>query len=405
MAKSAQALLIATMDTKSQEALFISTCLKQAGIPVQIMDAGIKGNSPVSVNISREVVATAGGKSLIEVQNIGHEGKALEIMTKGAIACAQNLFRANQIQGIIGLGGSMGTTLASGVMRSLPVGVPKVMISTMASRDTRAFVGTRDILMLHSVCDLAGLNRITRKILCNGALALAGMLQPAGFAEDRMNKPLVFLTTLGTTEVCAQQVRLTLEEKGSEVIVFHTVGSGGRAMEEMIEQQGVSTLIDLSLHEMADHLFGGDYDAGPDRGKIALKLGLPTILVPGNIDFLVTGPLATARRLFPDRPYHVHNAAITVVRSTHQEIEMLSRTIAKRCNEASGPVKMLIPMDGFSAFDSKEGPLYDPDARQLFAQTLQDHLNNQMIVTLLPYHINDPEFSLAILDAVENLGA
>ena len=171
----------------------------------------------------------------------------------------------------------------------------------------------------------------------------------------------------------------------------------------MIEPEGVSTLIDLSLHEMADHLFGGDYDAGPDRGKTALKLGLPTILVPGNIDFLVTGPLTNARRLFPGRPYHVHNAAITVVRSTRHEIEILSHTIAKSCNEACGPVKMLIPMDGFSAFDSKEGPLYDPDAPQLFAKTLQDHLNDQMTVSLLPYHINDPEFSLAILDAVENL--
>jgi len=403
LTQSAEALLIATMDTKGQEALFISTCLQQAGISVQIMDAGIKGDSPVPVNISRTEVAKAMGKSLAEVQNIGHEGQALEIMTKGATICAQNLYRQNRIQGIIGLGGSMGTTLASGVMRSFPVGVPKVMISTMASRDTRAFVGTKDILMLHSVCDLAGLNRLTRKILHNGAMALAGMLQPVPATEDQISKPLIFMSTLGTTEACVQQVRRTLEEKGNEVVIFHTVGSGGKAMEEMIEPEGVSLLVDLSLHEIADHRFGGDYDAGPNRGNTALQLGLPTILVPGNIDFLVSGPLEAARRLFPDRPYHSHNAAITVVRSTHEEIQTLARTIANWCNVATGPVRMLIPMKGFSAFDSKEGPLYDPEAPPLFAETLQEHLNDHRTISLLPCHINDPEFAEAILEAIYQL--
>jgi len=400
---SAEALIVATMDTKGREALFIAALLKQAGIGVQIMDAGIRGNSPAPVDIRREEVATAGGKLLAEVQNIGHEGQALEVMTTGAIACAQALYRQNRIQGVIGLGGSMGTTLASGVMRALPVGVPKVMISTMASRDTRAFVGTKDILMLHSVCDLAGLNRLTRKILRNGAMALAGMLQPTAAVEDQIAKPLAFLSTLGTTEACAQQVRRTLEDQGDEVVIFHTVGSGGRAMEEMIQPEGVSFVVDLSLHEIADHLFGGDYDAGPDRGKTALTLGLPTILVPGNIDFLVTGPLENARRRFPGRPHHVHNAAITVVRSTHAEMKTLSQTIAERCNEAAGPVKMLIPMNGFSAFDHPEGPLYDPDAPRLFAETLQEHLVDPSIVSLLPYHINDPKFAQSILDAIGQL--
>jgi uncharacterized protein (UPF0261 family) len=403
LTQSAKALLIATMDTKGREALFISTCLKQAGTTVLVMDAGIRGASAFPVDISREAVAKAGGKSLVEVQHIDHEGQALEVMTKGAIACAQSLYRQDRIQGVIGLGGSMGTTLVSGVMRSLPVGVPKVMISTMASRDTRAFVGTKDILMLHSVCDLAGLNRLTRKILRNGALALAGMLQPTTATEDQLPKPLIFLSTLGTTEACARQVRQVLEEKGNEVVIFHTVGAGGQAMEEMIEPQGVSALVDLSLHELADHRFGGDYDAGPDRGRKALQLGLPTILVPGNIDFLVSGPLEAARRRFPGRPYHAHNAAITVVRSTQAEIEMLSQTIAHWCNAATGLVKILVPMDGFSAFDSVQGPLYDPAAAQLFAKTFQKHLVDHGTLSLLPYHINDPEFAEAIVEAFYQL--
>jgi uncharacterized protein (UPF0261 family) len=400
---SAEALLIATMDTKGREALFIKTCLDQAGIPVQIMDAGIRGQSPVPVNISRTDVARAGGKTLEEVQNIGNEGQALGIMTQGAVACAQDLYRQGKLQGVIGLGGSMGTTLGTGVMRALPVGVPKVMISTMASRDTRAFVGTKDILMLHSVCDLAGLNRITRKILRNGAMALAGMLQPTIDAEESTQKPLVFISTLGTTEACAQQIRCRLEEKGYEVVIFHTVGSGGRAMEEMLAREKISALVDLSLHEIADHLFGGDYDAGPDRGKPALQNGIPTIIVPGNIDFLVTGPLQNARRLFPDRPYHVHNAAITVVRTARREMEILAEAIAERCNQAGGPIQILVPMGGFSAFDGRQGPLNDPEARPLFVEKLKAHLDRKINLIVLPHHINDPEFSLAVLDAFEQL--
>ncbi len=305
-----------------------------------IMDAGIRGESPVPVDIHRIDVARAGGKPLAEVQTLGHEGKALEVMTRGAVKIASELFQQDRFQGVIGLGGSMGTTLGTAVMRSLPVGIPKVMISTMASRDTRAFVGTKDILMLHSVCDLSGLNRVTRKILRNGAAALAGMLK-CPVSDEKVEKPLVFISTLGTTEACAQHVRRTLESQGCEVVTFHTVGSGGKSMEEMIKQEKVTALVDLSLHEIADHHFGGDYDAGPDRGKTAIKNQVPTILVPGNIDFLVTGPLETARLRFPDRPYHVHNAAITVVRTTRDELEMLAKTIAKSCNDATSPVKIL----------------------------------------------------------------
>jgi len=398
LANKPTALIVATMDTKGQETIYLADCLKAEGIAVTIMDAGIRGQCPVPVDISRQKVAQAGGKSLEEVQTIGHEGKALEVMTNGAIQCALELHRQNQVQGIIGLGGSMGTTLGSGVMRSFPVGLPKVMISTMASRDTRAFVGTKDIFMLHSVCDLVGLNRVTKKIMRNGALALAGMLRSAVPDEAADQKPLVFVSTLGTTEACAQQVRKTLEEKNNEVVIFHTVGSGGKAMEEMIRQENVSVLVDLSLHEIADHLFGGDYDAGPQRGTAALARSIPTILVPGNIDFLVTGPLENALKQFPNRPYHSHNAAITVVRTNHEEIKMVAKAIADLCNNAQGTVKILIPMNGFSAFDHKEGPLHDPEAPEIFKKMLEKNLDDKSSLKTLPFYINDSEFAQAIID-------
>jgi uncharacterized protein (UPF0261 family) len=289
-------------------------------------------------------------------------------------------------------------------MRSFPVGFPKVMISTMASRDTRAFVGTKDILMLHAVCDLAGLNRITRRILRNGALALAGMLQLPKRDAAKSESPLVFISTLGTTEECAQQVRKNLENEGKEVVVFHTVGSGGKSMEEMMDDEEVSAVVDLSLHEVADHLFGGDYDAGPDRGSAALKKGIPCVLVPGNIDFLVTGPPATAQTKFPDRKYHVHNAAITVVRTKPEEMTVLAKSIAKLCNHAKGPLKILVPLKGFSAFDSQAGPLFEPEAPGLFAETLQDSLDDHFKLKLLPLHINDLDFAQAIIEALDELG-
>jgi uncharacterized protein (UPF0261 family) len=391
------------MDTKGLEAIYLADCLRSVGIPVIIMDAGIRGTSDAPVDITRQTVARAGGSSLKEVQNISHEGEALKIMTAGAVKCAMDLYSSRKIQGVIGLGGSMGTTLGTAIMRSLAVGVPKVMISTMASRDTRAFVDTKDIFMLHSVCDLSGLNRITQKVLCNGALAMAGMLGSAVAGDVTSLKQLVFISTLGTTEACVQSIRHTLEEKDNEVIIFHTVGAGGKAMEEMIHQEKVAALVDLSLHELADHHFGGDYDAGALRGSTALECGVPVILIPGNIDFLVTGPQETARRLFPDRPYHVHNAAITVVRTKPSEIEALAKIIAEPCKRSRGPWKILVPMNGFSAFDHPDGPLYDPAAPQRFVAVLEENLDNRENLQILPYHINDPEFSSAVLEALEEI--
>jgi uncharacterized protein (UPF0261 family) len=396
-------LLLATMDTKGKEALYLESWIKEQGISVFILDAGIRGKSPYPVSIGREEVARAGGKSLQEVQRLGNEGNALEVMTRGAIRRAKSLCREERIGGIIGLGGSMGTTLGTGVMRAFPVGFPKVMISTMASRNTRPFVGTKDIMMVHSVCDLSGINRITQKVLRNGALAIAGMMRKNDTVYASSEKPLVALSTLSTTDACAAKVRESLEESGNEVVTFHTVGSGGEAMEEMIEQGEADALVDLSLHEIADHFFGGDYDAGSDRGKAALRRGIPAVLVPGNLDFLATGPLQEAKRRFPGRRYHVHNAAITLVRTEKHEIEELAQILAGLCNVAKGPLTMLIPLGGFSVFDCQEGPLYDPKAPQLFAQKMKEALRTDIPLLALPYHVNDSEFAMALVQSLNRI--
>ena len=402
MKESKSILLVTTMDTKGEEAHFLEICLQEAGVNVIIIDAGIMGSSSRPVTISREDVARAADSTISDVQALGHEGKALGMMISGAVKYAMRFYREGKIRGIIGLGGSMGTTLGSTVMRAFPIGFPKVLISTMASRNTRPFVGTSDILMLHSVCDLAGLNRITKKILRNGAMAMAGMVNNPD-PKPVSDKPLILLSTLGTTEACAFQVRERLGRNGREVVTFHTVGSGGEAMERMIREEKTTAVVDLSLHEIADHSFGGDYDAGPDRGLSAIQNKVPTILVPGNIDFLVSGPFEQTRQRFPDRRLHSHNAAITVVRTEPAEIQKLAIAIAGICNQAEGPLCILIPMGGFSAFDSENGPLHDPLGPTIFNDTLKKYLKSDISVNSMPYHINNPEFAIAIVDQLERL--
>lgn len=404
MSELKNVLLVTTMDTKGEEAHFLEVCLREAGISAMILDAGIMGLSSRPVAVSREDVARAAGSKLSDVQALGHEGKALGVMISGAVKYAMQFYQEGRISGIIGLGGSMGTTLGSAVMRAFPIGFPKVLISTMASRNTRPFIGTSDILMLHSVCDLSGLNLITRKVICNGAMAIAGMVKNP-CPDPVRDKPVVVLSTLGTTEACSFQVRERLERNGREVITFHSVGSGGEAMEKMIREDETDGVIDLSLHEIADHLFGGDYDAGPERGFSAIQKRLPTVLVPGNIDFLVCGPLEQTRKRFPDRRLHSHNSAITVVRTEPGEIERLAIAIARLCNKGEAPLCIMIPMDGFSAFDSIKGPFYDPIGPTVFHDTLKMNIRNDIPVHAYPCHINDPEFAEAIFHKFEGLSA
>jgi uncharacterized protein (UPF0261 family) len=403
MSRKPTVLLISTMDTKHQEAEFVMGCLKEADVDIFTIDAGIMGESPVPVSVSREEIAQLGGETLLKVQNMGHEGKALAAMIKGAIKKVEQLYQEGRFDGVLGLGGSMGTTLGTSVMRSLPVGVPKVMVTTMGSRNTRGFVGTKDILMLHSVCDLAGLNRITRKVLHNGAMAMAGMVRYPGQAPSD-EKPLILLSTLGTTETCIKIIRGQLLADGMEPVVFHTVGAGGQAMDEMVEQERPFAVVDLSLHEIMDHFFDGDYDAGADRGKAALSAGIPTVLVPGNADFLVTGPLEDAKKRFPGRAYHMHNAAITALSASDEEMGFLGKHLAQLCNDARGDYRLLVPMGGFSAFDSEGGPLWNPQGRQVFLDHLTKNISGSQ-VKILDYHINDPEFARAVLENIRELTA
>jgi uncharacterized protein (UPF0261 family) len=393
-------LLVATMDTKAEMVLYLQECLEEGGVEVLLMDVGIMGLSPLPVAVSRDDVAHAAGYSLADVQNIGHEGKAAEIMIDGAVRRARELHEQKRIDAVIGLGGSVGTSIGAAVMRSFPIGFPKIMISTLASHDTRPFVGTKDILMLPAICDLSGLNRITKKILRNAALAMTGMAGQT-FCEAGTAQPLALISTLGTTEPCAFKVKEALEARGREVIIFHTTGVGGQAMEEMVRDGEAEIVVEISLQELVGNLFGGDYDSGPDRVSVALQKGIPTLLVPGCTDFIVSGPLSTTEKYFPNRQYHAHNAAITTVRTEHKETELIAHTLARLCNDARGSRAMAVPLGGLSGFDRPGGPLYDPEAPKIMAEALRRELLPETPLYVLPHHIDDPEFGAALVTIVQ----
>jgi uncharacterized protein (UPF0261 family) len=384
------------MDTKGDEVHYLTLHLEKADVEVLLMDVGILGESPVRAQISAREVVKAAGWSLDQVRSIGKEGKALEIMIRGATEHALSLYQAGRIQGILSLGGSMGTDMGTSIMRAFPLGFPKVMISTLASHNTRPYVGTRDIMMLNSVCDLSGVNRITERVLKNGALAVAGMAKAYSWYEKPLT-PLVLLSTLGTTEPCSQNVKQALEREGREAVVFHTTGTGGKALEEMVREEEVEAVIDISLTELGNNLIGGDFDAGPTRGQTALERGIPVIFVPGNTDFFSTGPLSFAKQRFPGRLYHIHNAAITAIRVEHTETVKIAERLTALCNAGKGPRVILLPLGGLSSFDRPDGPFYDPVAPALFLETLKKDLHQGTELHVSPYHVNDPAFAKEVV--------
>jgi len=390
-------LLILTQDTKEQEGRFARGVLESAGCEVIHLDPSVR-RTIGGAEISPEQIAGAAGMTIEEVRALGHEGKCQEAMMAGALAIALETHRESPLAGIFSVGGSMGTTLGTAIMRAFPYGLPKVMVSTMASGFTKQWVGVKDIVMMNAVTDISGLNSIAKEVIRNGALAVAGMASryaPAGPSD----KALVLISTLGTTEPCVRRIRAQLEEDGAEVMVFHSSGTGGAALDSIASERDVALVLDLSVTEILDHIHGGIADGGPDRGKAALRRGIPTILAPGNADFVIAGPLPVAQKQFPGKRYHVHNAALTAVRTGMTELKPLADHLAAMCREAKGPVQFFVPLRGFSSHDSPSGHLQDLSIPPLFAEYLKSSLPAKVPLTVLDAHFNDDAFADAIVEA------
>ncbi len=392
-------LMIITLDTKAVEARFIREALEANGVDVVHLDPSIRSEVDDRVEITPTEVAAAAGKTLQEVRDLNHEGKSQAVMIEGAVKCAHALHAKTPISGIIGLGGSMGTALGSVVMQGFPFGMPKVLVSTMASGFTRPFVGARDIVMFNPVCDIAGLNTITREVFRNAAIATAAMAK-VYTPIRREPRPLIAMGTLGTIDRCTVRVRKLLEEKGYEVMVFHTLGTGGMALDQLAAERDVAAVVDTSLVEHNDFLNDGLCSAGPDRSKAALAKGIPVIFAPGNADFMVAGPIDAAKQQFPGKRYHMHNPALTAVRTEAEELGKLARHLAGLIREAKGPVSFFVPLNGFSAHDSPAGHLHDPSLCPVFAKALRTELPAGVDIREFDCHMNDDAFADAIVAKV-----
>jgi uncharacterized protein (UPF0261 family) len=385
-------LIIATLDTKGHETQYLKNLIESKGHRTLVMDTGILGSPPFKPDISRDEVARAGGKTIENLIRDREKGKAIQVMAEGSKKITQELCQKGKISGVIGLGGAQGTEIGTSAMRGLSLGLPKLMVSTVASGYAQfgTYVGTKDLLMMHSVVDILGLNAFSRMILSNAAGAIVGMVEAKG-EFNRLEKKQIGMTIYGTTTPGCMVAKAYLESKGFEVVAFHPNGTGGRAMEEMIEEGILAGVLDMTTHELTDELLGGLHRAGPKRLESAGRKGLPQVVVPGSIDFIVTGPIESLPQEYRNRKYIAHNPSITLVRATLEEMKAIGKLMASKLNEARGPTVVMIPLKGFS-YPNREGePLFDGEGNQAFITSLKENLKGIRVIEI-DAHINDPEF-------------
>ena len=394
-------MFICTQDTKEEEARFTRAALEAAGVDVVHLDPSVR-RTVGGAEISPEMVAQGAGMTIEQVRALGHEGKCQDAMIRGAIAAAHEWDAKSPVSGILAVGGSMGSALAGALMQSFPYGLPKLIVSTMASGFTKPYMGVKDIAMMNAVTDTAGINTISRDVFRNAANAVAGMAK--GYERDKgPDKPLVLITTLGTTEMSVKRIRQALESDGCEVMVFHSSGAGGPTLDGLATDKDVSLVLDLSQTEILDHIFGGLADSGPDRGKAALRKGIPTIIAPGNADFIIGGPIDISQVQFPGRRYHEHNPQLTAVRTGVEDLKKLADHLAANVREAKGPVRVFTPLGGFSSHDSSAGHLQDLSVPGPFAEYLAQVMPENVPVTAIDSHFNDEAFSSAVIAAAREM--
>jgi uncharacterized protein (UPF0261 family) len=393
--------IIGTMDTKGEEIGFLRDQILARKQKVRLLDAGILKLSPPGVDISNEQVAIGGGRNLEELMRQRDRGQAVEVMAAGAARIARELFEKGEIQGIISLGGGSGTVIGTRAMRGLPVGLPKVMVSSMASGNIRPYVETSDISMMPSVVDICGLNRITKRILRNAAASICGMVEEK---EEILSagRPLLAATMFGVTTPCVAKAQEILEEKGYEVLVFHAMGTGGQAMEQLIGEGQIQAVLDITTTELADELLGGKCSAGPHRLEKAGEMGIPQVVVPGAMDMVNYLPDAIPAQ-FRSRLLYVHNAATTLMRTNAEENRQLGQIMAQKLSKAKGPIVVYIPLGGFSAIDGPGQPFFDPEANRAFIDTLEKNLPPHIPVFKRKTHINEPAFAKDLAQALLNL--
>jgi uncharacterized protein (UPF0261 family) len=393
--------LVGTLDTKGVEIGFVRDLLTAAGIGTLVIDAGVLGPPAFAADISRERVYAAAGTTLTAVQQAADRGRAVEAAARGVTRLAQELAAKGQVEGILALGGSAGTTIGTAAMRALPFGLPKVMVSTLASGQVRQYVGVRDIFMLHSVVDISGLNRISRTMLGNAARAMIGMVRgtvPPTAAGG--TKALIGATMFGVTTPCVEAARQRMERSEYEVLVFHATGTGGRTMESFVSDGLIKGTLDLTTTELADELVGGELSAGKDRLTAAGMHAVPQVVSLGALDMVNFGPRESVPEKFRARRFYQHNPNVTLMRTTPEENDALGKEIAQKASAAKGPTAVLVPLRGVSAIDREGQPFWWPEADQALFQSLRNWMSPRVELIEIDGHINDPAFAEAAADTL-----
>lgn len=380
-----------TLDTKGPEFEFLKERIEANNVGTYVINTGILGEPQFEPDVSAEQVAEAGGTSLTALKDEGDRGNSVAAMANGAARIVERLNEDGTIDGIISLGGSAGTTIGTTAMRALPVGVPKLMVSTLASGDTSPYVDTKDITMMYSVVDIAGVNSLSRQILTNAAGAIAGMINAEVPAAD--DKPLIAATMFGVTTPCVTKAREILEAAGYEVLVFHATGTGGRAMEDLVSGGFIVGVLDVTTTELADELVGGVLSAGPDRLEAAGNRGIPQVVAPGALDMVNFGPPDTVPDKFEDRKFYQHNPTITLMRTTVDENAELGKIMGQKLSRAKGSTTVIIPERGISAIDAQDQPFDSPDARRAWIQNLKANVAENVTVIEMDNNINDDAFA------------
>lgn len=384
--------LLATLDTKGTEIGYVRARLEALGLSVQVVDTGCLGEPAIAADVSREEIFRAAGSSLEELRRLGDRGQAVARAAEGAALLLSKIHADGKVDGVLGIGGSSGTTIATTAMKTLPLGLPKVMVSTLASGNVRGFVGDKDIVMINSVVDILGLNRISRCVLSEAAHAIAGMVQHRMDTSSSQDRPLVAATMFGVTTPCIEKAREVLEAAGFEVLVFHATGNGGQAMESLIREGEIAGVLDITTTELADEIVGGVLSAGPDRLTAAASTGVPQVVSVGATDMVNFHGMDTVPEPFRTRKLYEHNANVTLMRTTAEENARIGAEIGRKVSASTGPAAIVLPRQGVSAIDRADQPFDDPEARQRLLHAVRENAGEVEIIEK-DLHINDPEFA------------
>jgi len=383
--------VLGTFDTKGDEHAYVAGLIGSRGHAVLLVDVGVLDGSRLVPDVTRWEIAAAAGADLSAVVARRDRGEAVAVMTRGAPMVLARLQREGRIDGVISLGGGGGTAICTAAMRALPVGFPKLMVSTLASGNTAPYVGVKDIVMMPSVVDVAGLNRLSRRLLAQAAGAMCGMVEAR--VPEAPTRPVIVASQFGNTTACVTKAREILEAAGYEVMVFAATGNGGRTMESLVESGLVSGVLDITTTEWADELAGGVLNAGPTRCEAAARQGVPAILTPGCLDMVNFGEPASVPEKYRGRRFYHHNAQVTLMRTTPDECAELGRILAEKCNLSTGPVGVFIPLKGISVISAPGQPFHWPEADAALFGAWKAGLRRDIPVTEYDGNVNDPEFA------------